>query len=82
MPTLSAAIDITGFEELALTKKAANERTTVTAQAQLALREFTKAVAASYDGRLEPLIRIANTKATDAEKVALVAQLEAIAGRP
>lgn len=82
MPDISASITITAVAELAIAEKAALEGTTVQQQHNMALREWVRGVAASFDTKLERLIPLANAKATDAEKVALISQLKAIAGRP
>ncbi len=82
MPDISATITITDVAQLAIAEKAALEGTTVQQQANMALREWVRGVAANFDSQLERLIPIANKKATDAEKVALITTLKTIAGRP
>jgi hypothetical protein len=82
MPDITATITITAVSQLAITEKAAAEGTTAQQQVNMALREWVRGVTANFDGQLERLIPVANRKATDQEKVALILQLKEMAARP
>jgi hypothetical protein len=81
VPNISGVYAANDLEYAAVSEHAAGRGLTVAAVANDAVAERVKALTADFEQQLERLVPDAYRKATVEERVALIAQLKAIANR-
>jgi hypothetical protein len=81
MPRLSITLDISALQAAALAAQAANERTTSETLVARGALDIVQAITKEYEDQTRLLIQTAYNKATDDEKVSLIAQVKGLASR-
>jgi hypothetical protein len=81
MPRLTLVLDISATQAVALAATAAGERTTPEVVAARGAMDLVRAITRDFEDQAKLLIPVAYEKATDDERVALIAQVKALASR-